>query len=91
MILFRDKCMKILGWILGMCGLVIILNEKIYYSKIVLSYNMSGKKRCYSWYQSEILFGDLGIVDGLEIVDLEQISRKEIVGIGGIHLSIRGY
>ena len=65
--------------------------KKIYYPRIVISYNTPGETGCYIWYQSEILFGDLGIVDGLEIVDLKQISRKEFVGIGGIHLSIRGY
>ena len=42
---------------------------------------MAGKARCYNWYQSEILFGDLGFVDDLEIVDLEQILWKEMLGI----------
>ena len=50
---------------------------------------MPGKAGCYSWYQSETLFGDLRIVDSLEIV--EQISRNEMIGIEGIHLSIKGY
>jgi len=79
MILFRDKCMEILGWIWGRYGLVIVLNEKIYYPRIILSYNKSEKIGCYSWYQREILFGDLGFVDDLEIVDLKQISRMELV------------
>ena len=38
---------------------------------------------CYIWYQREILFGDIGFVDDSEIIDLEQISRKEMVGIWG--------
>ena len=65
--------------------------KKIYYPRIVLSYNTSGETGCYIWYQSKILFDDLRFVDDLEIVDLEQISRKEMVGIRGIHLLIRGY
>ena len=39
--------MEILGWIWGMYGLVVVLNGKIYYPIIVLSYNMFGKARCY--------------------------------------------
>ena len=65
--------------------------RKIYYPRIVPTYNTPGKTGCYIWYQSEILFGDLGFVDDLEIVNLGQISRKEMVGIWEIHLSIRGY
>ena len=42
--------------------------KKIYYTRIVLSYNALGETGCYIWYQREILFGDLGFVDDL-IVD----------------------
>ena len=42
---------------------------------------MLEKVECYNWYQSKILFGDLGIIDDLEIVDFEQILRKEMIGI----------
>ena len=41
--------------------------------------------------RAKFLFSDLRIIDGLKTVDLKQISRKEMIGIGGIHLSIRGY
>ena len=73
--------MEILGQERGAYGLIVVLNEKNYYPRIVPSYNMPGETGCYIWYQSEILFGDIGFVNDLEIVDLEQISRKEIVGI----------
>ena len=56
--------------------------KKIYYPRIVLSYNTPGETGCYIWYQSEILFGDLGFVDDL-IVDLEQILWEEMIGIRG--------
>jgi len=57
--------------------------KKIYYPRIVLSYNTSGETGCYIWYQSKILFDDLGFVDDLEIVDLEQILWGEMIGIRG--------
>ena len=61
-----------------------VLNEKkIYYPRIVPTYNMSRIAGCYIWYQSEILFGDLWFVDDLEIVDLEQILWEEMIGIRG--------
>ena len=56
-----------------MYGLVVILNEKFYYPRIIPSYNIPRKVGCYNWYQNEILFGDL------EIVDLEQILWKEMI------------
>ena len=68
---------------MNMCGLGVSLDEKIYYPRIVLSYNTSGETGCYIWYQSEILFDDLGFVDDLEIVDLEQTLRGEMIGIRG--------
>jgi len=61
-----------------------VLNEKkIYYPRIVPTYNMPGETGCYIWYQSEILLDDLGFVDDLEIVDLEQILWGEMIGIRG--------
>ena len=84
MILFRDKRMETLGWKWGMYGLVVVLNEKKnYYPRIVPSFNMPRETRCYIWYQSKILFGDLGFVDDLEIVDLEQILWGEMIRIRG--------
>ena len=48
-ILFQDKGMKILEWIWGMYGLVVVLNEKIYYPRIIPSYNIPGKMGCYKF------------------------------------------
>ena len=55
MILFRDKCINILGWTWETYGLVVVLNEKNYYFRIVPSYNMYGKTRCYNVALTEVM------------------------------------
>ena len=75
-----------------MYGLVVFLNEKRFIiPELSLLITCLEKRDVTFGIRDEILFDDLGMVYGLEIVDLEQISRKEIVRIRGIHLSIRGY